>query len=181
MLLPGRRACAREGAHDSGSGAALAGHLIGHSPDQAKTLAGLTVLVMASIGISFGLMIWIAAPWLVALFFGAGYEPVVAVMRVMAAIVPLIVLNSALVSQWLIPYGLDRRLNVVIFSGTAVNLVLALLLAPRFGAYGMAWVTVVVEGYLLVGFLLMLRRAGLRPIRLGLLRTGFAWLAEARR
>jgi PST family polysaccharide transporter len=156
-------------------------HLIGHSPDQAKTLAGLTILVMASIGISFGLAIWIAAPWLVPLFFGAGYEPAVAVMRVMAAIVPLIVLNAALVSQWMIPHGLDRWLNVVVLSGTAVNLVLALLLAPRFGAYGMAWVTVVVEGYLLVGFLLMLRRAGLRPIRLGLLRTGFAWLAEARR
>jgi O-antigen/teichoic acid export membrane protein len=69
----------------------------------------------------------------------------------------------------------------VILSGTAVNLVLALLLAPRFSACGMAWVTVVVEGYLLIGFLLALRQAGLRPIRLGLLWTGFARLAEARR
>jgi PST family polysaccharide transporter len=156
-------------------------HLIGHSPDEAKTLAGLTILVMAGVGMSFGLAIWIAAPWLVALFFGAGYEPAVAVMRVMAAIVPLIVLNAALVSQWMIPHGLDRWLNVVVLSGTAINVGLALVLAPLFGAYGMAWVAVVVEGFLLIGFLLVLQRAGLRPIRFGLLRTGFAWLADAGR
>jgi PST family polysaccharide transporter len=130
---------------------------------------------------SFGLAIWIAAPWLVALFFGAGYEPAVAVMRVMAAIVPLIVLNAALVSQWMIPHGLDRWLNVVVLSGTAINVGLALVVAPLFGAYGMAWVAVVVEGFLLIGFLLVLQRAGLRPIRFGLLRTGFAWLADAGR
>jgi O-antigen/teichoic acid export membrane protein len=99
----------------------------------------------------------------------------------MAAIVPLIVLNAALVSQWMIPHGLDRWLNVVVLSGTAINVALALVLAPLFGAYGMAWVTVVVEGYLLIGFLLVLQRAGLRPIRFSLLRTGFAWLADARR
>jgi O-antigen/teichoic acid export membrane protein len=37
-------------------------HLIGHSPDRAKALAGLTILLMAVVGLGFGLVIGIVAP-----------------------------------------------------------------------------------------------------------------------
>ncbi len=114
-------------------------HLVGHSPDRAKALAGLSILLMALVGLGFGVALGIAAPWLIGLFFGPEYGVAVAVMRVMALIVPLIVLNAALVSQWLIPHGLDRQLNFVILSASALNLALALGLVPRFGALGMAW------------------------------------------
>lgn len=156
-------------------------HLASHSPDQAKALAGLSILFMATIGLAFGLAIGVAAPWLVDLLFGPQYGAAVAVMRVMALIIPLIVLNAALVSQWMVPHGLDRWLNVVVLSGTALNLTLALLIAPRFGALGMAWVTVVIEGYILIGLLVALRRHGLKPIMPSLLWRGFANLVAARR
>jgi polysaccharide transporter, PST family len=156
-------------------------HLVGHSPDQAKALAGLSILLMALVGLSFGVAIGVAAPWLVDLFFGPQYGAAVAVMRVMALIVPLIVLNAALVSQWLVPHGLDRPLNVVILSATALNLVLALSLAPRFGALGMAWVTVTVEGYILLGLWWTLHHHGFKPIVPGLLRRGWAWIGAERR
>jgi PST family polysaccharide transporter len=156
-------------------------HLVGASPDRAKALAGLSILLMALVGLSFGVAIGIAAPWLVGLFFGPEYGASVAVMRVMAVIVPLIVLNAALVSQWLVPHGLDRPLNVVILSATALNLALALTLAPRFGALGMAWVTVAVEGYILLGLWWALRRHGLKPIVPGLLWRGWAGIDAERR
>jgi len=151
-------------------------HLVGSSPDRAKALAGLSILLMALAGLSFGGAIGVVAPWLVGLFFGPEYGAAVAVMRVMALIVPLIVLNAALVSQWLVPHGLDRPLNVVILSATALNLALALTLAPRFGALGMAWVTVAVEGYILLGLWWALHRNGLKPIVPGLLWRGWAWI-----
>lgn len=147
-------------------------NLIGQSPDEARRLAGLAILLMAAVGLAFGAALALVAPWLVALMFGPDYGAAVPVMRVMALIVPLIVLNAALISQWLVPHGLDRSLNVVIISGTVLNLVLALLLAPRFQALGMAWVTVAVEGAILIGLLLVLRRHGLRPLDLGHLRRG---------
>ena len=156
-------------------------HLVGHSPDRAKALAGLSILLMALVGLGFGVALGIAAPWLIGLMFGPQYGPAVAVMRVMALIVPLIVLNAALVSQWLVPHGLDRPLNVVILSATALNLALALTLAPRFGALGMAWVTVAVEGYILLGLCWALHRHGLKPIAPGLLRRGWAWIDAERR
>jgi PST family polysaccharide transporter len=140
-------------------------HLAEHSPDQATTMARLTILVMAAVGLVFGLTIGLLAPWLVDLLFGLPeYQPAVTVLRVMALIIPMIVLNAALVSQWMVPQGLDRPLLAVIASATVINLTLALSFAPRYGAFGMACVTVVVEAYILCGLLWTLRRRGLRPI-----------------
>ena len=140
-------------------------HLIEHSPDQARTLASLSILVMTAVGVAFGLAIEALAPWLVDLLFGLPqYQPAVTALRIMALIIPMIVLNAALVSQWLIPHGLDRGLLTVIGSATLINLLLALAIAPRFGAQGMAWVTVLVEGYILIGLLWALRRRGMSPL-----------------
>jgi PST family polysaccharide transporter len=86
-----------------------------------------------------------------------------------------------LVSQWLVAQGLDRPLNVVIVSATVLNLALALIVAPRFGAVGMAWVTVAVEGYILLGLWRALRRHGLKPILPGLLWRGWTRLDAERR
>jgi PST family polysaccharide transporter len=160
-------------------------HLAEHSPDQAKAMATLSILVMAAVGIAFGLAIGVLAPWLVDLLFGLPeYQPAVEVLRVMALIVPLIVLNAALVSQWLVPHRLDRALLMVIVSGTVLNLTLALLFASRFGSLGMAWITVTVEAYILAGLLWALHRRGLKPIAPqllpALLRDLVAQLAQRR-
>jgi PST family polysaccharide transporter len=139
-------------------------HLAEHSPDQGRTMARLAILVMAAIGVSFGLLIGALAPWLVDLLFGLPqYREAVGVLRVMALIIPMIVLNAALISQWMVPQKLNRALLVVIVSGSLINLTLALIFAPRYGALGMACVTVAVEAYILCGLLLALHRRGLRP------------------
>jgi polysaccharide transporter, PST family len=151
-------------------------HLVERSPDRAQQVAALTVLLQGAAGIALGVAIAVMAPWLVDLLFGAEYRAAVGVLRVMAAIIPFVVINAALVSQWLIPHGLDRALNLVIFATAVLNLILALSLAPRFGALGMAWVTVVAEGCIMLGLLWALRRRGLRPLMPEVLRRGFAAL-----
>jgi PST family polysaccharide transporter len=156
-------------------------HLVGASPDEARQLAALTLFLQGATGVLLGLAIGLFAPWLVDLMFGPEFTAATPVLRVMAAIIPLMVLNGALVSQWMIPYALDRLLNAVIVSSTALNIGLALLLAPPFGALGMAWVTVGVESFILTGLIWSLRRAGLQPIAPGILREGFAALVADRR
>jgi PST family polysaccharide transporter len=156
-------------------------HLVEASPDRAQELAALAILVQGVTGVGLGLVIVLAAPWLVDLLFGPDYAAAVAVLQVLAAIIPLIVLNAALVIQWMIPHGLDRLLNTVIVSATVLNIALALLLAPRFGALGMAWVAVVAEGFILIGLLWALHRRGLRPIAPSQLRRSFAALLAERR
>jgi polysaccharide transporter, PST family len=147
-------------------------HLVGARPDRAEQLAELTLLLQGATGIAFGLVVALTAPWLVDLLFGPGYAGAVVVLQLMAAIIPLIVLNGALVSQWMIPHGLDRLLNTVAVASTGLNLVLALILAPRFGAVGMASVTVVIESFILAGLLWSLRSRGLKPIAPAVLRRG---------
>jgi O-antigen/teichoic acid export membrane protein len=128
-------------------------------------MARLAILVMAAVGLGFGLVIFLLAPWLVDLLFGLPeFQPAVTILKIMALIIPMIVLNAALVSQWMVPQKLDRALLAVIVSGTLINLTLALIFATRYGALGMAWVTVVVEAYIMCGLLFALHRHGLRPI-----------------
>jgi PST family polysaccharide transporter len=144
--------------------------LVGHSPDAASRMAGISLMVMLGIGGAFGLAIGVLAPWLIELMFGPAYQVAVPVLRVMAVLVPLIVLNGVLVSQWLVPHGLDRALTVVILSGGVANLLLALVVAPRWQALGMAWLTVAIEAGIVLGLLLVARRHGLRPFQPEILR-----------
>ncbi len=154
--------------------------LVGHSPDAASRMAGISLMTMLGLGLAFGLALGVAAPWLIPLMYGPGFEPAMPVLRVMALLVPLVVLNGVLVSQWLVPNGLDRALSVVILTGATCNLLLALVVAPRLGAMGMAWVTVVVEFGIVAGLLAVLYRRGLRPFQFEILR-GLVLLAMARR
>jgi polysaccharide transporter, PST family len=140
-------------------------HMLGDRPEQAARLAGLSILLLTGIGAVFGLIVAALAPWLIAIVFGSDpdFEGAVPVMRIMAAIIPLTIGNAALINQWLIPNGLDRALNIVIVSSTVLNLFLAILIAPRFGAEGMAWVTIAVAVYVLLGLLFALRLNRLSP------------------
>jgi polysaccharide transporter, PST family len=156
-------------------------NLLGHDPARADRLASLAILFMVAGAVGLGLGIWLLAPWFLPLYLGPGFERSVAVLQIMAVIVPLIVLNSALINQWLVPHGLDWPLNVVIVSGTLLNLALVVTIVPTWQAIGMAWVTVTIEAYILTGLLIALRRNGLSPIKLSVLREGIALFALPRR
>lgn len=137
--------------------------LVGESPKEAQRLAGWSILLVAAVGLLLAIAIAVLAPWVVLIVFGEGYETSIPIIRIMALIIPLMVINAALISQWMIPNGLDRPLNLVIVTSTLLNIGLALVVAPRFGAEGMAWVTITVAAYILLGLLIALQRHNLRP------------------
>ena len=142
-------------------------YLVERSPDQATAWPVSACSLMTAVGVAFGIAVGLLAPWLVDLLFGLPeYEPAVDVLRIMALIIPMIVLNSALISQSVLPYSLERGLLAVTVSSMVINLLLVLAVAPRFGAAGVACVAVFAESYLLAGLLLVLRRQGIRPISL---------------
>jgi O-antigen/teichoic acid export membrane protein len=55
--------------------------------------------------------------------------------------------------QWLLPLGMDMQVNRVILRAGALNLILALVLAPRFFHIGMAWAVVSAEGLVCLSML----------------------------
>ncbi|MCE3249496.1 MAG: polysaccharide biosynthesis protein, partial [Geminicoccaceae bacterium] len=73
-------------------------HLVGTSPDRAQQIARLSLLLQGTAGIAFGLTIALTAPWLIDLMFGQEYAAAAAALQVMATIIPLMVLNGALIT-----------------------------------------------------------------------------------
>ncbi len=131
-------------------------HLFSHAPDQARTIAVLSTLILSAIGIAAGGALWIMAPLVVVLFFGEteGFQDVTSIMRIMAMIVPLMITNNALVNQWIVPKGRDRTLTTVVVLGAILNVILVILIAPSYGPTGVAWVTIIAAGFTLTGLLL---------------------------
>jgi len=103
-----------------------------------------------------GIAILVASP-LVTLLFGSGYAPAAASFRVLAGGAFLVfgtwILHAAAIST-----NLDRRLLLTTLVGLLSNVVLNIVLIPRWGIEGAAWATVVAEGITVVLLFVQLQR-----------------------
>jgi O-antigen/teichoic acid export membrane protein len=136
-------------------------HLVGTARDRARRLARISLLSMVAIGTLLAIVVAVGAPRFVPLVFGAGYETVVPVTRLMAVVIPLIVANAALAGQWLIPHGLDRWLTTCVVVSALFHFGAAVMVVPQFGAFGMAWAVVGSQALLLLSLAAVLHRHGL--------------------
>lgn len=133
-----------------------------------KNARRLAVYSMFVMGLSGGLMavvLIIVAPLIVSLLLGQGYEPAVPVLRMLALLLPIIALSNVFGIQWMLPLGLDRIFNGIIVSAGLINLVLAVLFAPRFGPIGMAWAVIISELYVTLAMFVALSQRGLNPLK----------------
>lgn len=120
----------------------------------ASALIAGSLRVTGGIGLLIGLVTFFAAPRIVAILLGPGYEAAIPLLRALALLPPLVAVNTVLGVQWAIPFGRDREFfGAVTLSGT-LNLVLAMLVAPRYGALGIIGTIVGAEA---VQTLLLLR------------------------
>lgn len=79
-------------------------------------------------------------------FFGAEFAAAGAMLRLFVPLLVLVGTSNVLGSLYLTPAGYRRRSNRAIIAGAAVNVVLNLLLIPRFGGYGAVAASVAAEG-----------------------------------
>jgi O-antigen/teichoic acid export membrane protein len=112
---------------------------------QARTLIKLAMWFMQAC--AFGLMFGVIgiAPEFVPVFFGEGYETCVPLMTVTSLIIPLICFTNVVGIQFLLPCHRDKDFTMSLLAGAAVNIVLNLVLIPRYGALGTAWASVAAE------------------------------------
>jgi hypothetical protein len=122
-------------------------HLVRRSPQQAKRLARWGVAVTGSGGLVLGILVYTSAPFLVRVLLGGDFQPAVNVLRVLAALPPLIAVSQSLGFQWLLPHGRESAVNRIILVAGLLNVTLAVLLAPRFQHIGMALAVVCSEMY----------------------------------
>ena len=81
------------------------------------------------------------SPW----FFGEGYDKVPVLMVIFAFIVIPSGLGNVFGKQYLIPKGEDRKYTLAYVSSAVVNLILNIILIPKYLSYGAAVASVIAE------------------------------------
>jgi polysaccharide transporter, PST family len=141
--------------------------LIDGERDKAKKIVRLSLAFMAAGGVILGGLIAVFAPWIVRIVLGPGYEPVVPVLRILSLLMPLISVSNVLGIQWMLPNRMDKPFNRIIIAAGAINIVLAVLLAMRWGAIGMATAVVVTELFVTLAMVLVVIKSGKRQAASG--------------
>ncbi len=140
-------------------------YLLEKSPREASRLARRVGGAMLLLGLAAAGVLVFASPFLVRVLLGPGYEGTVPLMRVLAWLLPLIALSNFLGIQWMLAQRMDRPFNAVIFIAGLLNVSLALLVVPRHGALGMAWVVLLSETWVTGAMLTYLWWKGRLPWR----------------
>jgi PST family polysaccharide transporter len=126
-------------------------HLAERRHSDAAALARISAAVIICGGVVLGGALVVFAPLLVRIFLGGEYTQVVIILRIMAALPVLLAITHAIGLQWLLPMGRDRAVNRVVMGAAVVNVVLSMLLAPRFLHVGMACAVVCSEAFASAG------------------------------
>jgi O-antigen/teichoic acid export membrane protein len=93
-------------------------------------------------GIALAAFVALSAPWLVRIVFGPGFEESVVVLRIHVWAMPFLFMRAAL-SRWIIMEGVYIVSLITHGAGAITNIVLNLVLIPRYGPVGAALATVV--------------------------------------
>ncbi len=132
--------------------------LHGDKPSQRKLERRLAMLLLI-LGLTLGLSCFATAPWLLRLFFGAGFERAAASLRVLSLALPLLYLNFGL-THFLLARDRARDTSQFAFFMVVLNVGLNLWLIPRLLGPGAAGATVLTEVALTMSCLWALWRDG---------------------
>ncbi|HEY4087014.1 MAG TPA: flippase [Bryobacteraceae bacterium] len=138
-------------------------HLATQSRDRTLRLARLGALIMCGVGIAMAAIMWVLSPLLVRLLLGPGYEAAIMPLRILSLLAPFIALRNVLAIHCMLPLDLEKELNSIVLICGALNVLLAIAFAPRFGGVGMAWVVVATQAGTAAGAWLVLRWRRLDP------------------
>ncbi len=116
----------------------------GRSPDQYRVGTERLLRLLSGIGIAFGLVATLSAPWIVEVLFGPAYTDAIPVFQVLAWS-GLFAAWGVARENWLVAEGLTRFSPITTALGAVVNVGLNLLLLPAYGIVAAAWTTVVAQ------------------------------------
>lgn len=82
----------------------------------------------------------------VPVFYGDGFEPVIAIIRVLCLMFPIIGCSNVIGIQLLVPTGREKYLTRSVLVGAGVNVAFNAVMIPLWGAMGAAAASVIAEG-----------------------------------
>lgn len=140
------------------------GHLVMTSQQEASRLVRRSTIAAAAVSVVVSIATWVAAPTIISVGLGAGYEDAVQLLRIMSLLPVAIVPGYLLGSQWMLPLGHERPYVRIVLAAGVADLTLALALAPTLGAPGVAATVVITESFVAASVYLWLRRRSLDPL-----------------
>lgn len=112
-------------------------------------------LPMAGMFFLAGLMLFLLAGPVVRFFTGSYVAEAITALKILS-FVPLVVALNIPAYQTLLAYGLKASYSTVLISGSALNILLNLLLVPRYQGTGSALAVFFTEAYITLGLYLMI-------------------------
>jgi PST family polysaccharide transporter len=131
---------------------------------QQSTRRGATLLL--GYGLLFGCGALTLSPLVLPLILGASFERSAHILQIFAWMFPFAAFNEFVAGYVFLPRKQDRLLATVGIASAVLNIAVALILAPRYGAAGLALARVIGETMLsimLMGFMIRLGLIGLLP------------------
>jgi PST family polysaccharide transporter len=125
---------------------------------RAQRLALVASLALGGIGLVSAAILIVIAPWIVDVFLGPQFHGATPILQVLALLVPLGAVNTALVGQWLLPRGLDHAVTRIVVAAGLLNLALTPMVAQLAGPIGVAWALVGLEGGIIACMALLVVR-----------------------
>ncbi len=135
-------------------------HLVAHAPGESRRLARVGVILMGGGGLALGLLTGIFAPRIIRTLMGPRFDPAIEVLRILATLPLILAFTDSIGLQYLLPRGKENIVSPVMLAGGVLNLAMAFILAPGFGAVGMAWSVVGTETFVCVVLLVIVLRLG---------------------
>jgi len=117
------------------------------SPDKGARLARAGMSVTGLGGLVLGVTVFLFAPWLVRIVFGAQFAPAVNVLRLLAILPPLVSVTQSIGMQWLLPLGKERVVTRTVMMAGLLHIALVFALVPKFHQAGMACVVLCSEAF----------------------------------
>jgi PST family polysaccharide transporter len=127
-----------------------------------------TTILMTSL---LAIVLIALAPPVVRILLGSGFRDSVSPLRILALLLPVIGASNVLGVQWMLPLHRDKAFNALVISAGIINLILACLLAPQYGASGMAAAVLSAETFVTAGCIVYVIMRHVNPFSLHALST----------
>jgi PST family polysaccharide transporter len=134
-------------------------HLAANNREKATGAIWQGLLFFGIFGMLTCTALIVAAPLAIRIVLGPSYKPAVGVLRIAALAIPAGAVSNVLGMQWMLPFGMDRVFNRIVVSAGVINVILAVVLSPRFGPAGTAWSVVVSQYFVSICMFIALLRS----------------------
>jgi len=120
-------------------------YLMKHERQAAGAWIGRSLLALATVGGAASLCVALFAPQIVRIALGPAYSSAAPVLRMLAPLPLLIAVSNVFGIHWMLTLDMERDLLWIVAIAAAGNVLLAALLVPFAGAFGMAIAVVLSE------------------------------------